>query len=279
MAEEHRVVAAERRGTVHERPAGSARWGPTVPERTGQEIHVCLGQIQALEVLDASEDGRHIAIVIHHRETLAADACRREMAQAGCTRGIAAAELQRAGAAGGELLGLDVDERTAEVALLVGRERLCRRDRLEQAGRKHVERHDAPFRFRTGHTGTVERARGVALTESTDEHVLPVLYRDAADALHGLRRVAVRALRDLFSGDRADNADRTLLLVRRLGDGAALGLRRDDTRRQRDRGAGHADVLLDSLAGIEEDSGDLLLRIANALDEQGDRACRRVGDR
>ena len=151
----------------------------------------------------------------------------------------------------GKLARLDVDQRSGEIALLIRREGLGRRHRLQQPGGKQVERNDALLGLRTRNARAVERRRRVSLAESADEDVLVVLHRHAAHALHGLGGVAVRALGDLFGGHGVDDAHRGALLVERFVDGAAFDGRGHDLRGDARGGGRERNVLLERLSGGE----------------------------
>ena len=65
---------------------------------------------------------------------------------------------------------------------------------MQQAGGKHVQRHDALFGLGARHSRTVQGRRGVALTKPPHEDILAILHPDATDALHRLRGVAIGLL-------------------------------------------------------------------------------------
>ena len=172
-----------------------------------QEVHVALVEIDVLEVAEAANERRQVALVVDHARTPRRP---RRWRTAGARRSRRASSRCRTGRRSMRVAGnsfvLMSTERAAEVALLIGGEGLRRRDRLDETRREHVERYDALLRLGARHARAVEGARRVALAEAAHEDVLAVLHRDAAHALHRLRRVAVGALRDLLGGDRVDDA-------------------------------------------------------------------------
>ena len=279
VTKQNRVITANRCRPVHQWGGGANGRSPRVAERSDQDVHVALVQIDILEAAKVADDRREVAAVVHHRELLATCCSRRGHLRARRAGRVAAAELQGEGAARRELLGLDIHERAGEVTLQVWGERLRCGDRLQQARREHVERHHALLRFRARNSRAVQRTGGVPLTEPADKHILAILNGDTADALHRLRGVAVWALGNLLSGHSTYDTSCGALCIERFADRTTLGGGGHHLGAQLRGGLRERDVLFDRLAGLNKNSRDSLRSEANAACLQGDGARRDAGER
>ncbi len=251
---EHRIAAADRKphGAVAE--SGALPRCPCIAERVHHRVRL-IGRRRHVEVARRHHRARHRPLGTAEGEQIAAESRgeRQSAPRHRITRSEGCAERRHS--VGRKLLRLDVDGCAGEVTLQVRRERLACRHRLDQRTGEQIERHDLLLRLRTRNARAVERRRGVAVAEPAHEHILAVLDRHAADALHRLRRVAVRALADLLRRDGVDDVRRLPLCIERLGHGAALGQSRHGQGlqlqcRRRDR-----DVHFGAFAGHDHDAG------------------------
>ena len=219
---EHRVLAADRCIEPARAVAVALVGRPDIPERADERVELRL--VGAGEIPGGGDVGGQGARTGAIAEPVAAHGrCLGDVlpghggVEAG---GDADVDL----AAGGELLGLQVDAGAAEVAGLVGSEGLGGGDALEQVGREEVERHHLPVGLGAGNHRAVQGRGGVALTQAAHDHVLAVLHRHAAHPLHRRAGIAVGRLLDLLGADRVDHADRVLLGFERGVDRALLRL-------------------------------------------------------
>ena len=177
-----------------------------------------------------------------------------------------------------EVARLEVDPGAAEVARLVGRERLRGRDRLEERGGEEVQRDHFFLGLGAGDASAVQRGGGVALSQPSDEDVLAALHRHTRHSLHRLRGVAVGAAGDLLARRGADHPHRGALLVQRTAHGAGLAGRRDGEAFEGDRGGVEREVLRRDPAGRHLDVAHPLLGVAEVAGPQGPHPGGDVGD-
>jgi hypothetical protein len=105
------------------------------------------------------------------------------------------------------------------------------------------------------------------------------LNRDAADTLGCLCRIAVRAFRDLFDGDGADDADRGFLCVQCFGGTPPLRFSGNHCSTQDGGRLIECNGLLEARVGCEHDAGNGLRLIADQPRLQRNRPGGHVRDR
>jgi hypothetical protein len=137
---------------------------------------------------------------------------------------------------------VDVERAAGEVARHVRHERLRHGEVADHQRREHVERDGLSIRLGARQRRAVQERVRVPIAETSDEDVATVDDGGADDALHGVRGVAVRRLRDVLRADGVRSLRRVL---------AEEELRRGA--RALDLGLDSGDLFDRRLVGIERD--------------------------
>ncbi len=151
--------------------------------------------------------------VVGLRAFVGVEVLKRGLAVAGGREGEPVGELVR------EIEQVDVGEAAREVAREIRRVRLHDRDRVDELGRKEVERYDALVGIRARQAAALEDRAAVALAQAAHEDELVVLDGDGGHALHHLGGGGVGRLPDRLRGDVVAHHRGLLALdeLRRLG--------------------------------------------------------------